>query len=73
MPLVIKVFDFDRVSSDDPMGMVTVDLSQMGVDRYMVYCVLVFSLSCIWSSLAVGGRRYRGFGDVIVRGSTFYF
>lgn len=34
MPLVIKVFDFDRVSSDDPMGTVTVDLSQMEVNRY---------------------------------------
>lgn len=33
MPLVIKVFDFDRVSSDDPMGMVTVDLSQIEVSK----------------------------------------
>ena len=33
MPLVIKVFDFDRVSSDDPMGTVTVDLAKMEVNR----------------------------------------
>lgn len=33
MPLVIKVFDFDRVSSDDPMGMVVVDLSMIEVNK----------------------------------------
>jgi Ca2+-dependent lipid-binding protein len=37
MPLVIKVFDFDRVSSDDPMGTVTVDLAQMEVNRLVVF------------------------------------
>ncbi|XP_046856752.1 multiple C2 and transmembrane domain-containing protein 1-like isoform X2 [Xenia sp. Carnegie-2017] len=33
MPLVIKVFDFDRVSSDDPMGTVVVDLSMIEVNK----------------------------------------
>ena len=37
MPLVIKVFDFDRVSSDDPMGTVTVDLAKMEVNRLVLF------------------------------------
>ena len=32
-PLVLKVFDFDRVGNDDPMGKAIVDLSNLEVEK----------------------------------------
>lgn len=31
--MVLKVFDFDRVGNDDPMGRAVVDLSNLEVEK----------------------------------------
>lgn len=42
--MVLKVFDFDRVGNDDPMGKAVVDLTALEVEKWVCFTILLAAI-----------------------------